>query len=61
MKKAKETFGDGVSTVSFTTENTMVSGTKTNAEWNLERIDGNWAWENEALKEEIMSLRDQLK
>jgi len=61
LKKAKETFGDGVSTVSFTTENTMVSGTKSNAEWNLERIDGNRARENDALKEEILVLWDQLK
>lgn len=53
LKKAKETFGDGVSTVSFSTDNTMVSGTKSNAERNLERIDLNRARENETLKEEI--------
>jgi hypothetical protein len=61
LKKAKETYGDGVSTVSFTTEHTMMSGTKTHAEKNLERIDGNRTRENEALKEEIGQLRDILK
>ena len=39
----------------------MVSGTKTNAERNLEWMDGNKARENEALKEEIAMLKDMLK
>lgn len=61
LKKAKAQFGDGVSTVSFTTENTLMSGTKTHASKTIEKIENNRMKENEALKEELMKANDLME